>query len=73
MALKSRVAIPPVINISMAFTDKADLPSPVIVPRSGHTVTRKLISENALKVLRRLNSQGYTFLWLNVHDQTIWG
>lgn len=44
----------------MIYTDKNDLPSPVIVPRSGHTVTRKLISENALKVLRRLNSQGYT-------------
>jgi len=44
----------------MMLIDKNDLPSPVIVPRSGHMVTRKLISENALKVLRRLNSQGYT-------------
>lgn len=31
----------------------------VIVPREQHNISRQLISENALKVLNRLNKQGY--------------
>lgn len=31
-----------------------------IIPRPDHNVSRKLISENAIKVLRRLNRYGYT-------------
>ncbi|WP_392553583.1 polynucleotide adenylyltransferase PcnB [Orbus wheelerorum] len=30
-----------------------------IIPRSEHNISRQLISENALKVLHRLNKQGY--------------
>ena len=39
----------------------ADMPKlePVIIPRAKHAVTRKEISDNALKVLYRLNSAGY--------------
>ena len=33
---------------------------PAVIPRQNHQVSRKLISENALKVLRRLGQQGYT-------------
>ena len=41
--------------------DLADRPTlkPVIIPRAQHSVTRKEISDNALKVLYRLNSAGY--------------
>ena len=33
---------------------------PAVIPRPDHNVSRKLISENAIKVLRRLNRYGYT-------------
>jgi poly(A) polymerase len=33
--------------------------APKILPRPEHTVSRKLISDNALKVLYRLNTKGY--------------
>ena len=33
---------------------------PTIIPRPDHNVSRKLISENAIKVLRRLNRYGFT-------------
>ncbi|MDN5849712.1 MAG: polynucleotide adenylyltransferase PcnB [Nitrococcus sp.] len=34
-------------------------PDPVIIPRSGHGISRANISRNALKVLYRLNNAGY--------------
>lgn len=36
-----------------------DKPVAIIIPRGQHTVSRQLISDNALKVLYRLNKQGY--------------
>lgn len=33
---------------------------PVIIPRDGHSISRKHISENALKVLYRLNQHGHS-------------
>jgi len=33
---------------------------PVIIPRSDHNISRSLLSENALKVLRRLHRAGFT-------------
>jgi poly(A) polymerase len=36
------------------------LPSPVIIPREQHNISRALISDNALKVLYRLKSAGFT-------------
>lgn len=33
---------------------------PTIIPRSQHTISRQAISQNALKVLYRLNSSGYS-------------
>jgi len=33
---------------------------PVIIPRAEHTISRTMISHNALKVLYRLNSAGYS-------------
>jgi poly(A) polymerase len=33
---------------------------PVIIPRAEHTISRNMISHNALKVLYRLNSAGYS-------------
>jgi poly(A) polymerase len=34
--------------------------APIIVPRAEHTISRSMISPNALKVLYRLNSAGYS-------------
>lgn len=36
------------------------LPSPVIIPREQHNISRALISDSALKVLYRLKSAGFT-------------
>jgi poly(A) polymerase len=41
-----------------ASTNKAL--QPVIIPRGEHTISRKMISPNALKVLYRLNGAGYS-------------
>ncbi|MDG1733531.1 MAG: polynucleotide adenylyltransferase PcnB [Thalassotalea sp.] len=40
-------------------TAKASSTSPLVIERGGHTVSRKNISDNALKVLYRLNKGGY--------------
>ncbi|NEX21914.1 polynucleotide adenylyltransferase PcnB [Thiorhodococcus mannitoliphagus] len=39
--------------------DTTQTPSPVIVPRPEHTISRANISENALKVLYRLRQEGF--------------
>jgi poly(A) polymerase len=45
----------------MAITEELDsLPPPVIIPRAEHSVSRKLIDSDALKVLYRLRRFGFT-------------
>ena len=44
---------------SIKATGTARKKSPVIIPRSEHSVSRKQISENALKVLYRLHKTGH--------------
>ncbi|MEK7262844.1 MAG: polynucleotide adenylyltransferase PcnB [Pseudomonadota bacterium] len=41
---------------------KAPISEPVILPRAQHSISRALISENALKVLHRLRDAGYASL-----------
>ncbi len=43
----------------MVLIPDEDGPVPVIIPRSEHNLSRSFISENALKVLRRLHRSGY--------------
>lgn len=43
----------------MVLIPNLDDPVPVIIPRSEHNLSRALVSENALKVLRRLHRSGY--------------
>ena len=43
----------------MVLIPNLDDPVPVIIPRSDHNLSRSFISENALKVLRRLHRSGY--------------
>jgi poly(A) polymerase len=40
-------------------TDSQSHPGPNVIARSGHTISRANISENAIKVLYRLNNAGY--------------
>lgn len=40
-------------------TDSQSHPDPTIIARSGHSISRKNISTNALKVLNRLGNAGY--------------
>ncbi|HEY0635614.1 MAG TPA: polynucleotide adenylyltransferase PcnB [Gammaproteobacteria bacterium] len=44
---------------STQSVDSADPLPPRIIPRSDHTISRALISESALKVLYRLQKEGY--------------
>jgi poly(A) polymerase len=45
----------------MAMTEEQDsLPPPVIIPRAEHSISRKLIDSDALKVLYRLRRFGFT-------------
>lgn len=46
-------------NEASSSDDADDLPQPHIIPRSEHTISRSLISENALKVLYRLQKEGH--------------
>lgn len=46
----------PTINTNLSASENSAVK---IISRDQHTVSRKLISENALKVLYRLNKQGY--------------
>lgn len=39
--------------------DSSDLPSPVIIPRAEHTVSRKNLDIDALKVMHRLRDAGF--------------
>ncbi|XKM12630.1 polynucleotide adenylyltransferase PcnB [Orbaceae bacterium ac157xtp] len=52
---------PNVVNTSVINTSTTNNLSPnlTLIPRNTHTISRKNISENALKVLYRLNNQGY--------------
>lgn len=43
----------------MAETQDKPITSPLIIPRAEHTISRSLISDNALKVLYRLRGAGF--------------
>lgn len=51
---KPRVEQKPETNLADLSTPKCE-----VIPRKEHNISRKAISENALKVLYRLNKQGY--------------
>ena len=49
----------PIMDKPLKNRGKAAEPSPKIISRAAHSISRKEISENALKVLYRLNKAGY--------------
>ncbi|SCZ55108.1 polynucleotide adenylyltransferase PcnB [Thiohalomonas denitrificans] len=46
-------------KLTVPYVTATEDPQPVVIPRSGHIISRSNISENALKVLYRLRKAGY--------------